>query len=65
MLAVYKTVTGKTDKNRKGEKLFLMFFGEVFAIEDSKLSLWFNAAAFTCVLASNQWSKPKEGAFGA
>ena len=41
------------------------FFGVVFAFVDSQLPLGFNATSFACVLASYQWSKLKEGAFGA
>ena len=47
----YKTVTGR----KKEKKLFFeesLLFRVVFAFVDSQLSLWFDAAAFTCVLAS-------------
>jgi hypothetical protein len=52
MLAAYKTVTGKIEK----EKLFFeesLFFRVVFAFVDSKLSLGFYAAAFACILSPN------------
>jgi hypothetical protein len=55
MLAKESTYICK-EKNKK--MLFFedaLFFWVVFALVDAQLSLWFDAASFACVLASQKW----------
>jgi hypothetical protein len=47
-------------RGRQAEGTFL---GEVLALVDAEGSLGMDAAAFACVLASDQWGQLEEGAF--